>query len=89
MVHCASLIIDDLPCMDDADTASRQRANHLVHGEDIAILGAITLISEALAQSPVDAWMPGAKAALIAHLSDAIGFDGLCAGQERDLGDIS
>jgi geranylgeranyl diphosphate synthase type II len=90
MVHCASLIIDDLPCMDDAAQRRGQRANHLVHGEDIAILGAITLISEAfgaIARSPD---VPAAiSARLIRALSDAIGFEGLCAGQERDLRDIS
>lgn len=90
MVHCASLIIDDLPCMDDAERRRGKRANHLVHGEDIAILGAITLISEAFGViGRTTSLEPVAKAALIASLADAIGFDGLCAGQERDLRDIS
>jgi geranylgeranyl diphosphate synthase type II len=90
MVHCASLIIDDLPCMDDATQRRGQRANHLVHGEDIAILGAITLISEAFgAITRSEALDAPVQAALISALSDAIGFEGLCAGQERDLRDIS
>jgi geranylgeranyl diphosphate synthase type II len=90
MVHCASLIIDDLPCMDDATQRRGQRANHLVHGEDIAILGAITLISEAFgAITRADSLDAQVQASLISSLSDAIGFDGLCAGQERDLRDIS
>jgi geranylgeranyl diphosphate synthase type II len=90
MVHCASLIIDDLPCMDNAEQRRGKRANHLEHGEDIAILGAITLISEAfgaISRSPtLDAEV---KLDLVRALSDAIGFEGLCAGQERDLRDIS
>ena len=46
----------------------------------VSSFGAITR-SEAL-DAPV-------QAALISALSDAIGFEGLCAGQERDLRDIS
>ena len=90
MVHTASLIIDDLPCMDNAQQRRGKQTNHLVHGEDIAILGAIALISEAfgaISRSPGLA--PEVKAQLITGLSDAIGFEGLCAGQERDLRDIS
>ena len=90
MVHCASLMIDDLPCMDDAAQRRGQRANHLVHGEDIAILGAITLISEAfgaIARTPD--LLASVANRLTRALSDAIGFEGLCAGQERDLRDIS
>jgi geranylgeranyl diphosphate synthase type II len=90
MVHTASLIIDDLPCMDDASQRRGKPANHIVHGEDIAILGAISLISDAfglIARTPA---LPAAvKTDLIAALSNAIGVEGLCAGQERDLRDIS
>jgi geranylgeranyl diphosphate synthase, type II len=90
MVHCASLIIDDLPCMDDAEQRRGQRSNHLEHGEDIAILGAITLISEAFGIiSRCRQLPPEVRAELVTALSDAIGFEGLCAGQERDLRDIS
>lgn len=90
MVHCASLIIDDLPCMDDAEQRRGKRANHLEHGEDIAILGAITLISEAFGAITRCAGIdPVIRVDLVTALADAIGFDGLCAGQERDLRDIS
>jgi len=88
MVHTASLIIDDLPCMDDAETRRGKRANHRVHGEDIAILSAISLISEAFGiisrASDVSAIV---RSELVGSLAAAIGFDGLCAGQERDLRD--
>ncbi len=90
MVHCASLIIDDLPCMDDAAQRRGKATNHRVHGEDIAILGAITLISEAFGIiSRAQAIDLESRTRLTAALADAIGFDGLCAGQERDLHDIS
>jgi geranylgeranyl pyrophosphate synthase len=47
MVHAASLILDDLPCMDDASLRRGQPANHLVFGEDTAILAATALLNRA------------------------------------------
>ena len=89
MVHTASLIIDDLPCMDDAQQRRGKRANHLIHGEDIAILGAISLISEAFGVvSRCERLSDHVKSSTISALSDAIGVNGLCAGQERDLRDL-
>src|SRR5258708_16290165 len=40
MVHTASPILDDLPCMDDATSRRGRPACHLVHGEATAILAA-------------------------------------------------
>ena len=37
-VHAASLIHDDLPCMDDSASRRGQPSNHSVHGVDMAIL---------------------------------------------------
>ena len=37
MVHAATLIRDDLPCMDAARLRRGNPANHLVYGEDTAI----------------------------------------------------
>jgi geranylgeranyl diphosphate synthase type II len=90
MVHTASLMIDDLPCMDDASQRRGKPANHIAHGEDIAILAAISLITDAFGLIARDTRLPvDVKADLVASLSAAIGVDGLCAGQERDLRDIS
>ena len=44
MIHAASLALDDLPSMDDATTRRGRPALHAVHGEDLAILAAVTLI---------------------------------------------
>jgi geranylgeranyl diphosphate synthase type II len=38
MVHCFTLIHDDLPCMDDDDFRRGLPSNHKVHGEAIALL---------------------------------------------------
>ncbi|HEY5645356.1 MAG TPA: polyprenyl synthetase family protein [Pseudomonadales bacterium] len=90
MVHTASLVIDDLPCMDDASQRRGKPANHIAHGEDIAILGAISLISDAFGLIARDRRLkPDVKNDLVASLSTAIGAEGLCAGQERDLRDLA
>jgi geranylgeranyl diphosphate synthase type II len=90
MVHTASLMIDDLPCMDDATQRRGKPANHITHGEDIAILGSITLISDAFGLISADPNLPAdVKVDLIQSLSGAIGTEGLCAGQERDLREIN
>ncbi|KAL1186627.1 hypothetical protein V6Z11_A01G190800 [Gossypium hirsutum] len=49
MVHAASLIHDDLPCMDDAPERRGQPSNHKVFGDDMAILAARTVGSSGMA----------------------------------------
>lgn len=86
MVHTSSLIFDDLPCMDDAHMRRGRDALHVAHGESRAILAGIALITEAnrvLARAR--GANPATRARLVAILSEALGPDGLCAGQELDL----
>ena len=47
MVHTASLILDDLPCMDDANLRRGRPACHAVYGEATAILAAVGLLNHA------------------------------------------
>src|SRR5271166_2392693 len=47
MIHAASLILDDLPAMDDAETRRGLSANHRVFGEATAILAATGLLNRA------------------------------------------
>lgn len=44
--HTASLIADDLPCMDDDDARRDRPSLHKVFGEDVALLASYALISE-------------------------------------------
>jgi geranylgeranyl diphosphate synthase, type II len=85
-LHTASLIIDDLPCMDDERERRGRPATHIAYGEDIAILAAFSLVSQAFG---VISTMLSADARISVHLtslfSEAIGANGLCAGQARDL----
>lgn len=86
MVHAASLVFDDLPCMDDAQARRGRPTTHLVHGECRAILAGIALVTEAMR---VLATARGADAAtrsqLVAALAGALGPHGLCAGQDMDI----
>lgn len=86
MVHAASLIIDDLPCMDDARMRRNGLATHVAYGEGVGILAAISLLNEAFRtlskMERVDAHKRNVAAE---KLSDAIGVNGLAGGQERDL----
>src|SRR3990167_10277452 len=43
--HTASLIADDLPCMDDDDTRRSRPSLHKAFGESVAILASYTLIA--------------------------------------------
>ena len=86
MVHAASLIFDDMPCMDDARTRRGQPATHVAHGEGRAVLAGIALITEAmrvLAEARETA--PEIRARLLSVMARAIGPLGLCAGQDMDL----
>jgi len=89
MVHGASLILDDLPCMDNAAERRGAPACHLTFGEDIAILAAVTLITRAF-QVVTDAphIADSTKVEICSLLSDALGVKGLAAGQESDLRDM-
>ena len=44
LLHCASLVHDDLPCFDDADTRRGQPSVHTAYGEPLAVLAGDALI---------------------------------------------
>src|SRR5680860_798072 len=48
LIHTYSLIHDDLPAMDDDDLRRGRPTNHVVHGEDVAILAVDGLYAEAV-----------------------------------------
>ncbi|HNZ18851.1 MAG TPA: polyprenyl synthetase family protein [Candidatus Hydrogenedentes bacterium] len=86
LVHAASLILDDLPSMDDARTRRGQPCTHLVFGESTAVLAAMDLIAIAYRLVADNADRRGRPAApVIAQLSNAIGHDGIVRGQHADL----
>jgi geranylgeranyl diphosphate synthase type II len=88
MVHTSSLILDDLPCMDDAAVRRGRPTCHVAHGESTAILAAFALQNRAfeiLAGGWEGAPAAGTRQAMAAALAGAIGLDGMIAGQAADL----
>ena len=87
MVHTASLILDDLPAMDDARMRRGRPCCHVVHGE-ARILAAFALMNRAFGVLG-EGWAGGPDAPLRAEiageLARAVGLDGMIAGQESDL----
>ena len=45
LFHCASLVVDDLPCMDDAASRRDRQAVHVTFGESTAVLAAFGLVA--------------------------------------------
>jgi geranylgeranyl pyrophosphate synthase len=86
LAHTASLVFDDLPCMDGAAMRRGRATTHVAHGEGRAILAGIALVTEALrllaAARGSDA---PTRARLVATLAAALGPEGLSAGQDLDL----
>ena len=86
MVHAASLILDDLPCMDDAELRRNQPTTHIAFDESTAILTATALLNRAFGiisrLKHVDAEK---RIELVDLLSYAVGSKGLIAGQMADL----
>jgi geranylgeranyl diphosphate synthase type II len=86
MVHAASLVLDDLPCMDDSASRRGQPSLHVRHGEDIAVLASIALLSQAfalLARAPN--LSDAARLRMVDILARTIGANGLVEGQAKDL----
>jgi len=83
LIHCASLVHDDLPCFDDADTRRGRPSTHAAFGESNATLAGdalIVLAFEALADP--DAPLPHGRLALVHRLARATGSaEGIIGGQ--------
>ncbi len=45
LLHCASLIVDDLPCMDNDATRRNRPSAHVAYGESTALLAAFGLVA--------------------------------------------
>jgi geranylgeranyl diphosphate synthase, type II len=87
MIHTMSLIHDDLPSMDNDDLRRGKPTNHVLYGEDVAILAGDALLSESFAH--VARFTKGIDAErtveVIKRLGDSVGAYGLAGGQIMDL----
>jgi geranylgeranyl diphosphate synthase, type II len=70
--------------MDDAPLRRGRAANHVVHGEAIAILAAFGLLSGAFSAIAGN-YEPPLASRMTALLADAVGPEGLIGGQAADL----
>ena len=85
LVHCYSLVHDDLPAMDDDDLRRGQPTVHVAFDEATAILAGDalqTLAFETLATAPQP---PVQRIAMLAELARASGVAGMCGGQALDI----
>ena len=89
MIHASSLILDDLPSMDDALLRRGQTTLHREFGEDLAILSAVALLNHSygLVAKNYAALTPRQWTMLqvIKRVVDAVGWDGTIAGEAIDL----
>lgn len=85
MLHCYSLIHDDLPCMDDDDFRRGQPSCHKKYGEATALLAGDALLTAAFETLSAAAGTPQQNMQAVAFLSRAAGAQGMIYGQELDL----
>lgn len=88
LIHCSSLVVDDLPCMDDDAVRRGRPATHVAFGEATALLsafGLVALASRSVVEQPCP---PGRISGLISFqcaLLRVLDGGGLCEGQDLDL----
>jgi geranylgeranyl diphosphate synthase type II len=89
MVHACSLVLDDLPAMDDAALRRGRPTVHRVFGESVALLAALALLNRAYALVAEAAHRLSLRRYttedVVHHLAAAIGSHGLIGGQALDL----
>lgn len=84
LVHASSLILDDLPALDNADLRRGRPANHVAHGEAMALMAAFNLFDLAFA-AIADAYEAPLARRLTALLATSVGSEGLIGGEVEDL----
>ncbi len=85
MLHCYSLIHDDLPCMDNDDYRRGKPSCHKAYGEDTALLAGDALLTGAFAVLAATPTSGEAIAKAVAVLAQSAGAKGMIWGQELDL----
>lgn len=87
LVHCYSLVHDDLPAMDDDDLRRGQPTVHKAFDEATAILAGDALLTLAFGvlANPATHANPAIRSDLVAQLAKAAGGHGMVGGQMIDL----
>lgn len=87
MIHTYSLIHDDLPAIDNDDTRRNKPTNHVMYGEDIAILAGDALLNRAyeiMSQFCLEN-MTQHNLKAMAKLAKYAGIQGMIGGQVMDI----
>jgi len=87
LIHCYSLVHDDLPAMDDDDLRRGRPTVHKAFDQATAILAGdalLTLAFDVMARAEVHR-DPAVRAALVLELARAAGIGGMAGGQMLDL----
>jgi len=89
MIHASSLILDDLPAMDDAELRRGEPTLHRRFGEDLAILASVALLnhsygflSDAHGRMTPRRWP---ASVFMNRIVGAVGWDGTIGGESVDL----
>lgn len=88
MIHTYSLIHDDLPAMDNDTLRRGKPTNHVVFGENMAILagdGLLNLAYETMLSAPLCAEEPARALAAVREIALRAGVSGMVAGQTLDV----
>jgi len=85
MIHCYSLIHDDLPAMDDDNLRRGRPTNHVQFDEATAILAGDGLLTEAFAVLARGTRPLDIVADCVLDLAQAAGVHGMVGGQQADL----
>lgn len=89
LIHTHSLILDDLPCMDDDDFRRGRPSSHHHFGESTALLAADALLNLAIAilgRNHVDAGLePTVALEIIREVGEAVGTSGVIGAQLAEL----
>jgi geranylgeranyl diphosphate synthase type II len=87
MIHTMSLIHDDLPSMDNDDLRRGKPTNHVLFGEDVAILAGDALLSSSFEHVAKETkGVPADRIVeVLRRLGESVGAYGLAGGQVMDL----
>lgn len=84
LVHASSLILDDLPALDNADLRRGRPSNHVANGEAMALMAAFNLFNLAFA-TIARAYDPPLARQLTDLVAGSVGSEGLIGGEVEDL----
>ena len=83
-IHAASLMLDDLPSMDNAPLRRGKPAAHVAFGDAVTILAAFGLLNDSYGHV-ARSYEPALAQQIATLFTDAVGLDGLIAGQAEDV----